>query len=79
MKSLSEAKRYVDSFSRPVGYNTHAWTVTKKLAMEAWECHIDHRHFNKPINYLCSEFYHMIRTPNGDYIVPMGSFQALAS
>lgn len=77
MKSLSEAKRYVDSFARPTGYNTHAWSVAKKLAMEAWECYLESRQFNKPINYLCQEFYHMIRTPGGDYIVPQGSFRSL--
>lgn len=78
--SLSEAKKYVDSFSRPSGYNNYAWDVTKKLALEAWESYLNGRPFQRKINYLCSEFYFMIQNPaNGEYIIPKNSFKMLAT
>lgn len=80
LNSLSEVKKYVDSFSRPLGYNTYAWDITKKLAIEAWESHLSGRPFQRKINYLCKEFYAMIQNPsNGEYIVPKSSFRMLAN
>lgn len=70
MNSLPEVRRYIDSFSRPNGYNTYAWEVTKKVALEAWDCYLNHRPFRKPVNFFCQEFYDMIRKPDGSYIVP---------
>jgi len=75
MNSLSEVRRYIDSFARPNGYNTYAWEVARKMAYEAWDCYLSQRPFRKPINYFCSEFYQMIRKPNGEYIVPEKSFR----
>lgn len=76
MKSLQEVRRYIDSFSRPNGYNPYAWNVAKKMALEAWECYLNNRPFRKPINYFCREFYQMLRTPDGKYIVPEHSFKS---
>ena len=77
MYTIADAKRYIDSFSRPNGYNTYAWNVTKKMALEVWDCYLHNRPFRKPINYLCQEFYHMIKNPDGQYIVPEQSFRKL--
>lgn len=74
--SLSEVKKYVDSFSRPSGYNNYAWDITKKLALEAWDSYLSGQPFHRKINYLCSEFYKMIQNPtNGEFIVPKNSFR----
>ncbi len=70
MSTLTEAERYINSFSRPSGYNSYAWNVTKKIALEAWDCYLSGKKFRRPINYLCEEFYHMITTPDGRSIVP---------
>jgi len=70
MYTLSDAKRHINSISRPNGYNSYAWNVTKKIALEAWACYLEGRRFRRPINYLCKEFYSMITTPDGQTIVP---------
>lgn len=31
MKNLTEVRKYIDSFSRPDGYNHYAWDVTLSL------------------------------------------------
>jgi hypothetical protein len=80
MNTLPEAKKYVDSFSRPEGFNNYAWEVTKKLALEAWESYLDKRPFRRQINYMCKEFYAMIRRPeDGEYILPRNSFRMLGN
>jgi hypothetical protein len=76
MNNLNEVKRYIDSFSRPAGYNLYAWDVTKRLALEVWESHLEKKRFNRSVNYLCKEFYQMIQQPeSGEYILPKGSFR----
>lgn len=75
MTQLSEIKRYIDSFARPNGYNNYSWDNTKRLAMEVWECHLLNRPCRRNLNYLCKEFYQMIRKPDGEYIVPRQSFR----
>ncbi len=77
MMTLAEVRRYIDSFSRPSGYSPYAWNVTKKLALEAWESHLQNRPFRRPVNYLCKEFYQMIQRPDGEYILPRNSFRML--
>lgn len=80
MNTLPEAKKYVDSFSRPEGFNNYAWEVTKKLALEAWESYLEQRPFRRQINYMCKEFYSMIRRPeDGEYILPRSSFRMLGN
>jgi hypothetical protein len=80
MNSLPDAKRYVDSFARPDGYNHYAWDVTKKLAMEAWESYLNGRPYRRRINYMCSEFYKMIQRPeDGEFIIPRNSFRMLSN
>jgi hypothetical protein len=76
MNNLSEVKKHIDSFSRPEGYNLYAWDVTKRLALEVWESHLEQKRFSRPVNYLCKEFYQMIQRPeSGEYILPEGSFR----
>jgi len=70
MHTIIDAQRHVNSISRPVGYNSYAWDVTKKIALEAWDCYLSGRKFRRPINYLCQEFYQMITAPDGKTIVP---------
>jgi hypothetical protein len=80
MNSLTEVKRYIDSFSRPEGYNNYAWDVTKKLAMEVWASYLSGRPFQRRINFMCSEFYKMIQRPeDGEFILPKGSFRMLSN
>jgi hypothetical protein len=80
LNSLSEAKKYVDSFSRPAGYNNYAWDITKKLAIEAWDSYLSGRPFQRRINYLCAEFYRMIQNPaSGEYIIPRHTFRMLTN
>lgn len=75
MKTLAEAKRHIDSVQRPEGYSTYAWNVTKKVALEVWECYFAGRPLSRKINYFCNEFYQMIKMPNGGYIIPRNSFR----
>jgi hypothetical protein len=78
--TMPEAKKYVDSFSRPDGFNNYAWEVTKKLALEAWESYLEKRPFHRQINYMCKEFYAMIRRPeDGEYIVPRSKIRMLGN
>ena len=72
--TLAEAKRHIDSFSRPEGYNQYAWKVTKKVALEVWDCYLNNRPITRSINYFCQEFYQMLRTTEGTLIVPGGSY-----
>lgn len=69
MKNLIEVKKYIDSFSRPLGYNTYAWNVTKKTALEVWRCHFNNEPYYRPLNFLCKEFYEMIKTNSGDSLI----------
>jgi hypothetical protein len=80
LMTLAEVKRYVDSFSRPNGYSPYAWNVTKKLALEVWDSYLSGRPFRRPVNYMCQEFYQMIRKPdNGEFILPKNSFRMLSN
>lgn len=74
MKNLAEAHRYINSFPRPTGLNTYSWTALKRLALYAWDCYLNGQKFNHSINFLCKEFYLMIRTPEGEFIVPEKQF-----
>jgi hypothetical protein len=76
--SINEVKRYIDSFARPSGYNPYAWSVTKKLALEVWESYLTGRPFRRKVNYMCSEFYKMIERPDGESLLPRGSYRSLA-
>jgi len=71
MKTLIEVKKRIDSFPRPVGYNPYAWNVAKKVAMEAWECYLFNRPFNRPMQNFCKEFYEMLRKGTGELIFPL--------
>jgi len=76
----NDVRRYVDSFSRPNGYSPYAWTIAKKLALEAWESYLQGRPFRRQVNYMCSEFYKMIQRPeDGEFIIPKNSFRMLQS
>lgn len=76
MMNPVEVRKYVDSFSRPNGYSPYAWNITKKLALEAWDSYLQNRPFHRQVNYLCKEFYQMIKSPeNGEFIIPRTSFK----
>jgi hypothetical protein len=76
MDNLNDIKVYIDSFTCPAGYNHYAWEVTKKLALEVWESHLENKRFTRPVNFLCMEFYQMIRKPGSEeFILPKGSFR----
>lgn len=80
MTTLQEVQKHIDSFARPNGYNHYAWSVTKKLALEVWDSYLQNRPFRRPVNYLCKEFYQMIRKPeNGEFILPQSSFRMLSN
>jgi len=68
--TLAEAQRHIDSFSRPEGFNTYSWRVVKKMALKAWERHLEGRALEHSVNYMCKEFYLMIRDDEGRYIIP---------
>ncbi len=74
MNNLVEASRYINSFPRPVGLNAYAWRAVKKLALHAWECYLSGKRFSHNINFLCKEFYLMIKTPEGESIVPESKY-----
>lgn len=70
MKNLVEASRYINSFSKPEGLNNYSWRAIKKLALYAWECYFEGRPFSHSVNYMCREFYLMIRDPQqGNFIL----------
>ena len=77
MTTLEQAKKHIDSISRPTGYNNYAWQVTKKVALEVWDCHLSNQPFTRSINYFCQEFYKMLQKPDGSYIVSPNSFRTL--
>jgi hypothetical protein len=68
--TLAEAQRHIDSFSRPSGFNTYSWRVVKKMALKAWEKHLEGKVLEYSVNYMCKEFYLMIRDENGQFIIP---------
>jgi hypothetical protein len=68
--TLAEARKHIDSFSRPQGFNTYSWRVVKKLAMRAWESHLEGNYYDRSVNFMCREFYLMIQDPEGQYIIP---------
>ena len=74
MKNLAEANRYINSFPRPAGLNTYAWAAIKRMALKAWECYLTNRKFTHSINFMSKDFYMMIRTPEGKFIVPENQF-----
>lgn len=74
MNTIAEAHRYINSFARPQGFNNYSWLVLKKLALRAWECYLTNQRFDHSINFMNKDFYRMIQTPEGKYIVPEKSF-----
>jgi len=79
MQSLVEVKKHIDSFSRPMGYNTYAWNITKKTALEVWDCYLNNKTFHRPLNYFCKEFYLMITDPELNILISASSSKRLAS
>jgi hypothetical protein len=62
---LASARRWVDSFARPMGFSPYAWHTTKRIAIEIWKCFFAGEKFNRTINFMHPSFYLMIRTPEG--------------
>jgi len=65
ISNLAIARKWVDSFPRPVGFNPYAWHSTKRIAMEVWRCALSNRRFDRTLNFMHPTFYSMIRTPEG--------------
>ena len=63
--NLAEARMWTERFSRPPGFNPHAWETTKRLALQVWRCHFEGRAFQRTLNFMHPSFYDMIRTPEG--------------
>ena len=78
MMTLADAKRQIDAVSRPTGYNSYAWNVAQKIALEVWDCYLQQKPLRRNINYFCKEFYHMLRKPDGSFIVPESRFRTLS-
>lgn len=74
MNNLAEARKYIDGFRRPDGLNVYSWRAVKKLALHAWDCYLNGKRFNHSINFMCREFYLMIRDPKGEFIIPNTKF-----
>jgi hypothetical protein len=68
--TIAEARRHIDSFARPQGFNTYSWRVVKKMALRAWESHLEGEKFERSVNFMCREFYLMIQDTQGQYIIP---------
>jgi hypothetical protein len=67
----ADVRMYIESFSRPNGYSPYAWNVTKKIALEIWDCYLSGRSYSRPVNFMCDEFYQMIQKPGtGEMIIP---------
>ena len=77
--TLAEASAWVDSFPRPNQFNQHAWQTTKRLALLVWKCHLEHRPFNRTLNFLHPTFYEMIKTPEGISLLSESRFRRFAS
>jgi hypothetical protein len=69
IQTLEDARRYIDGFERPSGFNNHAWSTTKRLALLVWRCHFEGRAYNRTLNFLHPTFYEMIRTPEGNSLI----------
>lgn len=77
IQTLEDARRYIDGFTRPAGFNNHAWSTTKRLALLVWRCHFEGRAYNRTLNYLHPTFYDMIRTPEGISLIREQSVRRL--
>lgn len=69
IQNIAQAKKWIDAFSRPSCFNSHAWQTTKRLALLVWQCHFENRTFNRTLNFLHPSFYDMIRTPEGTALI----------
>lgn len=69
IQNIAQAKRWIDGFSRPAMFNSHAWQTSKKLALLVWECHLENRPFRRTLNFMHPAFYEMIKTPEGICLV----------
>ena len=67
--TLSEAKRHIDSFSRPQGFNVYSWRAVKKMAMKVWESYLEGKKHDRTYNFMCKEFYQMTRDQQGNSIL----------
>jgi len=62
---ITQARLWVNSFPRPIGFNPYAWNTTKRIALEIWKCYFSNRSFDRTVNFMHPSFYTMIRTPEG--------------
>lgn len=69
IQNLEAAWKHINGFSRPQGFNNHAWSTTKRLALLVWRCHFEGRAFHRTLNYMHPSFYDMLKTPEGHSII----------
>lgn len=67
--TLVEAKKYIDSFSRPQGFNIYSWRAVKKMAFGVWQSYIQGKRQYRTYNFMCREFYEMTCDLNGQSIL----------
>ena len=46
------------------------------MALKAWEKHLEGKVLDHSVNYMCREFYMMIKDQEGRYIIPTNRIQS---
>ncbi|MBM55120.1 MAG: hypothetical protein CMB32_01010 [Euryarchaeota archaeon] len=77
INNLVEARLWIDSFPRPLGFSPYAWSSTKRIALEVWKSFFTGQKFNRTLNFMHPTFYSMIRTPEGFPILKEKSIRGL--
>jgi hypothetical protein len=77
ISDIASARRWVDSFPRPMGFSPYAWNTTKKIAIEVWKCFFAGRKFDRTLNFMHPSFYMMIKTPEGASILMEKSIRGM--
>jgi hypothetical protein len=77
ISNIATARLWIDSFPRPLGFNTYAWNTTKRIALEIWKCYFSNRAFDRTVNFMHPSFYRMIRTPEGNPILVERSIRGI--
>ena len=47
ISNLAEARQWIDSFPRPVGFSPYAWSSTKRIALEVWKSFFNGKRFQR--------------------------------
>lgn len=77
ISNLAQARQWIDSFPRPVGFSPYAWSSTKRIALEVWKSFFNGKRFQRTLNFMHPSFYSMIRTPEGFPILKEKSIRGM--